>query len=187
MRFYNRQNELEALQRVHSNISSSARLTVLTGKRRIGKTRLIKHFCSPHKSLYFFISRKSEKILCEEYLGYIEESLQIKNYGKIDKLADIIRLLFDYSKNNRIIVVIDEFQELLQISPSFISEFQHIWDSNKDTGQLHLIVSGSVYSMMRKIFEDYRQPLYGRADLLINLNPLPIKTIKEILEEQEAD
>ncbi len=186
MRFYNRQSELSALQKVHEQVQTSSRLSVITGRRRMGKTRLIQQFCASCESLYFFISRKSEEILCEEFMGYIEEVLKVKSYGKIDRLIDIFRLLFDLGKKKSFIVVIDEFQELLQINPAFLSDFQNLWDSRKEESRLHIIVSGSVYSMMHKIFLDYKQPLYGRADLVMNLKAFPIATIQEILEEENV-
>jgi len=175
---------MDALQKVQEGTITSSRLTVLTGRRRIGKTRLIKHFSAQYNCLYFFVSRKSEDLLCEEYMGYIQNSLSLNPYGKINRLIDVFRLLFDYGKSNNLIVVIDEFQELLQVNASFISEFQQLWDEKKEDSHLHIIISGSVYSLMSKIFMDYEQPLFGRADLLMNLQAFPIRTIKEILDEQ---
>ncbi|HPS40206.1 MAG TPA: ATP-binding protein [Candidatus Cloacimonadota bacterium] len=186
MRFYDRQIELSQLHRLQESTGTASRLTVITGRRRIGKTRLIREFCGRFESLYFFVSRKSEELLCEEYWGYINETLKLSAYGKITKLIDLFRLLFDYSVNKSLIVVIDEFQELQQVNPAFYSEFQHLWDSKKDDTHLHLIISGSAYSLMQKIFTDYRQPLFGRADLLINLKAFPITTLKEILEDSQA-
>jgi len=186
MRFYDRQTELDALQKVQKGTNTASRLTVLTGSRRIGKTRLIQHFCAKQKSLYFFVSRKSEELLCTEFMGLIQETIQLTPHGKISRLLDVLRLLFEYGKSNPLIVVIDEFQELLQVNPAFFSEFQHLWDTNKEHTHLHLIISGSVYSLMRKIFLDYEQPLFGRADLVMNLKAFPIKTMKEILEDNGA-
>jgi AAA+ ATPase superfamily predicted ATPase len=186
MRFYDRQNELEQLHKQQDRTTQASRLTVITGIRRIGKTRLIREFCGQYSSLYFFVSRKSEELLCEEYGGYIQDALQLKPYGKVTKLIDLFRMLFDYGKNNSLIIVIDEFQELQQINASFFSEFQNLWDSRKDETHLHIIISGSVYSLMQKIFTDYRQPLFGRAGLLIHLKPFPIATIKEILVDSNA-
>lgn len=186
MRFYDRQNELNQLHRLQESSRTASRLTVITGRRRIGKTRLIREFCAQYESLYFFVSRKSEELLCEEYRVYISETLKLRTYGKINKLIDLFRFLFDYAVERSLVVVIDEFQELLRVNPAFYSEFQQLWDTKKDGSRLHLIVSGSVYSMMQTIFTDYRQPLFGRADLLLNLKAFPIATLKEILVDNHA-
>jgi len=183
MRFYDRISELNALERVHKLVSDTARLSVITGRRRIGKTRLIRTFCEDKKSLYFFISRKSEELLCDEFTAYIQETLGIKPHGRINRLIDILRFLFDFAKSESLVIVLDEFQELLQINPGFFSDFQNLWDNQKANSKLHIIVSGSVYSMMYKLFMDYGQPLYGRADLVLNLQAFPIQTLHEILAE----
>ena len=186
MRFYDRESELKALQKVQEQIRHSSRLSVITGRRRIGKTRLIREFCADKENLYFFVSRKSEEILCEEFMGYIRDLGLPAAYGKITRLIDIFRLLFDLGKERELIVVIDEFQELLQVNPAFFAEFQNLWDTRKESSHLHIIVSGSVYSMMHRIFLDYGQPLYGRADLIIKLKAFPILTLAEIMDEEGA-
>jgi hypothetical protein len=186
MRFYDREQELNALQKVHEQISSSSCLTVVTGRRRIGKTRLIRQFCEERSNLYLFISRKSEEVLCDEFMGYIEELFQQRSYGRITRLIDIFRLLFDLGEQRELIVVIDEFQELLQVNPNFFADFQNLWDTRKHSSHLHVIVSGSVYSMMHRIFMEYEQPLYGRADLMIKLKAFPISTLVQILREEEV-
>lgn len=184
MRFYDRISELTALERVHKQVETGARLSVITGRRRIGKTRLIRTFCEDKTSLYFFISRKSEELLCTEFTTYLQDKLGIRAFGEIRRLIDIMRLIFDYTESQTLILVLDEFQELLQINPSFFSDFQNLWDSQKAKCKLHLIVSGSVYSLMHRLFMDYRQPLYGRADLVLNLRAFPIQTLHEILSEE---
>jgi AAA+ ATPase superfamily predicted ATPase len=186
MRFYDRESELKALYKVHQQIQTCSRLTVITGRRRIGKTRLIQEFCSDINNLYFFVSRKNEEILCDEFMGYIRDMGLPATYGKFTRLIDIFSLLFDLGTQRELTVVIDEFQELLQVNPAFFADFQNLWDRRKNSSHLHIIVSGSVYSMMHRIFLDYGQPLYGRADLLINLKAFPISTLAEILEEEAA-
>lgn len=186
MRFYDREAELKALEKVHAQLESSSRLSVITGRRRIGKTRLIRQFCADYESLYFFVSRKNEEILCAEFMGYVKELFPQDSFGSYSNLIDVFRLIFDLGKRRPLIVVIDEFQELLQVNPHFYTELQNLWDSRKEESQVHLIVSGSIYSMMHRIFLDYGQPLYGRADILLKLKAFPIATLVEILREEGA-
>ena len=60
---------------------------------------------------------------------------------------------------------------------------QRIWDLNKDVARMHLIVSGFVYSLMIKIFQDYKEPLYGRATSIIRLKPFSVSVLKTILAD----
>lgn len=87
------------------------------------------------------------------------------------------------SKEKALTLIIDEFQEFLQINPSIYSDMQNIWDTYKDTTKMNLILSGSIYSLMKKIFEDKKEPLFGRADAKIHLQPFGVKTLKEILKD----
>ncbi len=76
MRFYNRVRELKKLRQMERDAQSSSKMTVLVGRRRIGKTKLVKEAFA--EKVYLFISRKSEALLCEEFIGVIEASLQRK-------------------------------------------------------------------------------------------------------------
>lgn len=186
MKFYNRKNELDSLQKVHRTISQSSKMTVITGRRRIGKTRLILEFAEGKTFLYFFISRKEEILLCKEFTGYIKSQLGIPVYGEITRLIDLFQFLFDYSRQNELVIIVDEFQEIMNINPSFISDFQRLWDTSKNKTHVHLIISGSVYSLMQKIFIDAKEPLFGRADLFIRLQRFPIATLREFLSDNSA-
>ena len=75
MKFYDRQIETETLQRIEALSHESSQMTVITGRRRIGKTTLIKHACHDIGMIYFFVARKSETLLCQELCGTIRDML----------------------------------------------------------------------------------------------------------------
>jgi AAA+ ATPase superfamily predicted ATPase len=183
MRFYNREQELSSLERVHKLAATSAKMTVITGRRRIGKTRLIMTFAEQRNYLYFFIAKKNEAMLCAEFVGYIKEKLKIPVFGEITALIDIFRMLFAYAEAQSLVLIIDEFQELYNLNPAIISEIQKLWDMNKDRIKLHLIISGSTHSMLHKIFQNAKEPLFGRADQFIIMQTFPKATLKEILSD----
>lgn len=80
-------------------------------------------------------------------------------------------------------LIIDEFQEFFNINPSVYSEMQNIWDQYRLKTKMNLIVSGSVYSLMNKIFENEKEPLFGRRDAMLRIAPFKIETIKEIIHD----
>jgi len=89
----------------------------------------------------------------------------------------------ELSQSKSFTLVIDEFQEFLNINSSIYSDMQNIWDEYKEKSKMNLILSGSIYSLMKKIFEDKKEPLFNRADMKIHLKPFNIATLEEILSE----
>jgi len=60
---------------------------------------------------------------------------------------------------------------------------QNIWDTYRKKTHVNLIVSGSIYSLMQKIFQDAKEPLFGRADNIIKLSAFDLSTLKEIMTD----
>lgn len=89
----------------------------------------------------------------------------------------------DLSKTRHFTLVIDEFQEFNSVNPSVYSDMQNIWDNKKKESNINLILCGSAYSLMSRIFEHTKEPLFGRATGRINLRALNTTTIKEILTD----
>ena len=181
MKFYGRERELAELDKVEKQTRNASRMIVVTGRRRVGKTSLALKFAQSRKHLYLFVSKKSEPLLCSEYLEEIQRQFNMPVVGEIKTFRDIFRLLLEISKKEPFTLVVDEFQEFLQINPAVYSEIQHLWDLNKGSCCLNLICIGSVYSLMHRIFEEKKEPLFGRADRILHLRPFPIRTIHEIL------
>lgn len=185
MEFYNRENELEILHSLFERTNKQAQMTVLTGRRRMGKTLLATHFAkveSKNPCLYFFVSKKSEILLCEEYVEELKSILNIPIFGTIQTFNKLFELLLSISKKQKFILIIDEFQEFFNINGSIYADMQKLWDLNKHDCHLHLILIGSVYSLMHKIFESNKEPLFGRADRILHLKAFKIKTLETILQ-----
>ena len=76
MKFYNRASELAELQRIKDlSFVNNSRMTVVTGRRRIGKTSLIMKSVANEPTVYFFVGRKAEAVLCSEYTNVVSNSL----------------------------------------------------------------------------------------------------------------
>lgn len=183
MRFYDRERELAELIKVERQTVDSARMTVVTGRRRVGKTSLALEFAQSRRHLYLFVSKKSEPLLCAEYLESIRQQFDTPIIGEIKSFRDIFHALLELSKKEPFTLIMDEFQEFLQINPAVYSEIQHLWDVNKGKCHLNLICIGSVYSLMHRIFEEKNEPLFGRADRVLRLQPFPVRTMHEILSD----
>ena len=87
------------------------------------------------------------------------------------------------NKLSRIVIVIDEFQEFYNIRPDVFSDMQNLWDEYRQETKINLVISGSVYSLMQKIFTDHGEPLFGRADNILCLRSFNTKVLKQIMED----
>lgn len=197
MKFFDREKEIKRLREIRQKSYSGARFTVITGRRRIGKTTLVLHAVGPEEEirpgqerdlfLYFFVSRKAEKDLCREYLHEIRDKTDADILGEVSSFSEIFRYVMRISQERPVTLFIDEFQDFLLINPSVFSDMQMIWDLGKDKSKLNLIVGGSINSMMHRLFLDKGMPLYQRETDTIRLRPFSTSVLKEIMAHYRPD
>jgi AAA+ ATPase superfamily predicted ATPase len=109
--------------------------------------------------------------------------LGITVLGEYKQFAQLFEFLMRESELRPFTVIIDEFQEFQRVNPAVFSDMQNIWDRYKRRSKMHLLISGSVFSMMMKIFENSKEPLFGRADERIYLKPFNSRILKAILND----
>lgn len=187
MEFYGRDKQLAALRKIAERSHTTAQMTVISGRRRVGKTRLIKESLSGEKFLYFFVSRKEESMLCRDWHAQIEQTLDVVVPGDFSRFQQLFVWLCGYAENHHLNLVIDEFQDFYHVNPSVYSDMQNAWDTAKEEMRMNLILSGSVQSLMRKIFENYREPLFGRATGKLFIKPFGVKTLRTLMREKAPD
>lgn len=187
MRFYDREDEIRILLENEAQAENTAMFTVLMGRRRVGKTSLIAKALEGKVSAYLFVSRDSEAMLCRKFQRSLEEQLGIHIYGELTYFRDLFEVIMRESINRHFTVVFDEFQTLYKINPAIFSEIQDLWDRYHRESKLNLIVVGSIQSLMRRIFEDKNEPLYGRPTSKFTLYPFRTDVLKEILAEHSPD
>lgn len=183
MRFYDREREIAELRRIDGLAERNAQLTVLMGRRRTGKTTLMMHALEEKPYLYFFVGKKSEQLQCIDFQRQIESVLGLHIHGQANSVVTLIEELMIYARNTKVTLIIDEFQRLADIDDGIISGIQNVWDKYHHESHMHLIACGSIYSMMHRIFEDRREPLFGRKTARIDLKPFTTDVIKQILHD----
>ena len=183
MRFYDRKEEIALLKDTREQAEKVARFTVLTGRRRVGKTTLIREAYKDKPFVYFFVARKAESDLCEAYLEEISEKLGIPTLGSSRHFKDIFRYLMQLSVSKSFTLVIDEFQDFFRVNKSVFSDMQEVWDEFEKSSHINLIVCGSIYSLMQKIFKDKKEPLYGRNTAELRLKPFRPSVLKQIMAD----
>ena len=183
MRFFDRTEEIQSLKEIRTLSESNAQFTVVTGRRRIGKTALVWKAYEEETILYFFVARKAESDLCGDYLLEIENKLGLPTLGKVEHFSEIFEYLMKLSVTRPITLFIDEFQEFFRVNKSIYSDMQRIWDLYHTRARINLIVCGSIFSMMTKIFKDKKEPLYNRQTRFMSIKPFTTKVLKEIMAE----
>ena len=176
MKFYNRKKEMEKLREICN--SKGFRMVGITGRRRIGKTRLVFEFLRDKKFEYIFVPMHKTKEM------FLQEISKDRNIPEFRNVADLFRYLFE----TREYVFIDEFQNFYDMDKSIYSDIQQLVDEFKyQNKKCCVFISGSSYSLMNKIFVDSAHPLYGRADMMMELGPLDLTTVAKILTDMNID
>ena len=187
MRFCDREQEITFLRETREQAEKVARFTVVTGRRRIGKTTLIREAYKDVPFVYFFVARKAESDLCEAYLEEISEKLGIPMLGNSRHFSDIFRYLMELSQTRSFTLVIDEFQDFFRVNKAVYSEMQDIWDRYEKTSKINLVVCGSIYLLMQKIFKNKKEPLYGRNTGELRVKPFRPSVLKQILADAKPN
>ena len=179
MHFIGRKNELNKLNSEYNNDSS---FVVIYGRRRVGKTTLIKEFLKDKTSFYFLATEELENQSMKRLSGVVARTTKnpLLQKAAFTDWLDLFQLIADYKPEIKKILVIDEFPYLVKINPAFPSILQNAWDEILKDSNVMLILSGSLIGMMQKHALSYDSPLYGRRTAQIRLAPLPFSDIYAI-------
>ena len=187
MRFYNREEELEILAKNREQSANQSVMTTLIGRRRTGKTSLLLKSVEGTRHLYLYVSKDNEQMLCKKFQEQATAVLGVQIFGQTSSFGELFEQLMRYGIDNNYTLIIDEFQNFLSINKSIPSSIQDVWDRYKDRARVNLILCGSIYSMMKRIFENGDEPLYGRRDSNMRLLPFSISTLKQILADHNPN
>jgi hypothetical protein len=177
MKFIDRESEIKSLQDEYNREGSS--FVVLYGRRRTGKTTLLKEFIRNRPAVYFLGDLENENIQVKRFqeisaAALNDNFLKKINLEKLDALFEYIADKFGRG-DKKLIIIIDEFQYLYKVNKAIPSIFQRIWDNNFKDNNIMLILCGSVISLMYETSLNYSSPLYGRRTSQIRLQPLKFK------------
>ena len=183
MRFYNREEEIRLIRRTEEKSLSSACFTVIMGRRRVGKTTLLRKALEGKRYIYLFVSRTNEALLCDTFKKEITNKLSDPIYGTPTRFIELFELLMQHAAREHFTLIIDEFQDFERVNPSIFSDIQNLWDKYSPQAKINFIVCGSIYSLMKHIFEDRKEPLFGRLTSKFILKPFKTSVLIEIMQE----
>lgn len=170
--FINRKQELSVLEtRYHSGV---AEFIVTYGRRRVGKTVLLKRFAQDKEHIYFLADLRPEGEQLQYFTQRLyqvtqEPMLALERFSSWDTA---LTYLGQVCQNRRLIIIIDEYPYLCAVNPAFPSILQRLWDEQLKGTQIFLIICGSSISMMEREVLGHTSPLYGRRTSQLLVEPM---------------
>ena len=183
-KFVDRKNEIDFLNQEYAKKESS--LIILYGRRRIGKTSLIKEFGKNKNMIYFLATEESEAQNREMLKNIIASNLknELLNSMKVDNWDILFKTIISDKSADKKIIVLDEFQYLGKVNPSFPSNIKKIWDQILKDENVMVILCGSLINMMESQTLNYTSPLYGRRTGQIKLKQIPFENYSEFFKKK---
>ena len=184
--FIGRGKELDWLEKTYQNMQNS--FLILYGRRRTGKTELIKQFAKNKSHVYFLAGTKPEKENIHDLQNLMGDFLEDAVFKKI-QFSGWEDLFIEFIKKTKkpVIIAIDEFPYLIEENKAIPSVFQKIWDECLKNEEIMLILCGSSIGMMETHVLGYKSPLYGRRTGQWKLEPFKFKDLKHFFPERSFE
>lgn len=170
MKFYGRENQKRQL---HQVFRTTGQETILIyGRRRVGKSELIKQCLkeSEIRSIYFECKQTSELNNVESLSEIVSERF---GYPRLayKGMEDLLKFLYEKARNEKLILVLDEYPYLRENVKRMDSILQSLIDGNRNSSGMKLVICGSYVDTMKSLLSG-QNPLFGRVDLAIDLKPM---------------
>lgn len=186
MRFIGREKELATLEKEYSRNSG---FVVVYGRRRVGKTTLIKQFIQDKEALYFLANEESNRQNLNRFTEKLAEFTKQPYIAqsRFENWQSAFRAMVTFGGDRQKVLVIDEFQYLVGVNSAYPSIFQECWDEIlKDSGVM-VILCGSLITMMTSQVLSHSSPLYGRRTAQIRLQPLCFEEFRMAFPKKNFD
>lgn len=171
--FINREQELAELERWWAG-GDGGRLAIVWGRRRVGKTALVDHFAHGRRAVFHAAARRPAtdelRFLSNAIAQGIEPGLRDLAARPFADWTDLFETLAAAAANEPLLVVLDEFPELVEVSPELPSVLRAVWDRVRTRTRLRILLCGSAVRAMERM-QEQREPLYGRFDLTLAVHP----------------
>ena len=175
--FVNREHELNMLGNIWEKEKFS--FVIIYGRRRVGKTRLLTKFAEGKKHIYYAAVEAPYEFLCNDFSNVVKEFVGLPISGDIIEVIESIPRLV----KEKVLIIIDEFQYIVESDKSFMSRLQRAVDSTLFDKNMMIVVCGSSVSFFEKELLGYKSPLFGRRTASHKLKELGFKDIKGFFPE----
>lgn len=179
MTFYNRRDELDSLEAAHE--SPGHELFVVYGRRRVGKTALIKEFCAERPHIYYLAAQEAEANQREKFVSQVASHYDDR-IPQIQNWTDAFEYLGEKLARDPCVVVIDEFPYLVEQNDSVPSYFQAFVDEQLQETDAMVVLCGSSISTMESDVLGHESPLYGRRTGQLDLQQFSFEQAQAVID-----
>lgn len=167
--FLGREQELDDLNQLYQK--DKFQLFILYGRRRVGKTTLLREFCKDKPSIYYSAEQSNEKMNLEKFSGMVFRHYEEDNLEPFSSWEHAIRYINGRQTETPLVLVFDEFPYLADINRTLMSVLQHLIDHTLKDGHLFLVLCGSYMGFMEKEVLGSKSPLFGRRTAQMHMKP----------------
>ncbi|WP_136601550.1 ATP-binding protein [Salinigranum halophilum] len=176
-RFVNRTEELSRLHALYS--SDNAELAVIFGRRRLGKTALVRQSLeTDDDAVVYQAKQKTSALQLEQFIDTAADS-----YPGVSRIREEWEEILGYLAEQDAIIVLDEFPYLVEQDESLPSVLQAMFDHDLDDSAATIVLVGSSISMMEEAALLGNSPLYGRSSLKLDVRQLPFAAAMEFFDD----
>jgi AAA+ ATPase superfamily predicted ATPase len=184
MTFYDRTEELDALDAAFE--SPGHGFYVVYGRRRVGKTELLKKFCGDRPHIYFLAAQEAEDRQREKFVEKVADYFDDR-VPRIDGWDEALDYLGEKLTSERLVVAIDEFPYLVAENDSLPSYLQSFVDEQLQETDSMLVLCGSSVSTMESEVLGHESPLYGRRTGQIDVQPFSFQQAQAVIDYDIED
>ena len=167
--FIGREKEFLEMNRRYAE--KNFQLLILYGRRRVGKTTLLKEFCREKNHIFYSAEQSNEKLNLEKFSAEIFRHYSETALEPFRSWEKALSYIEERQREEPMVLVIDEFPYLAMINSSLLSTLQHLIDHRLRKGKLFLILCGSYMGFMEKEVLGAKSPLFGRRTAQLHMKP----------------
>lgn len=178
MQLFFRDEHLNTLLNIAKDNESGSTFTLLFGRRKVGKTTIVKQYLKQCGGAYVSISSKSTYLQLQDIREYLSKvffaGLDVPEFNT---WYSLFKFLFEQSKEKRLNIVIDEFHNMELVNKESIEEFRKVWSEYAEGSKLNLTVISSSYDFIDRHFNSQNSPLYEINSFRIKVTPFKLPEI----------
>ncbi|MDD7390895.1 MAG: ATP-binding protein [Lachnospiraceae bacterium] len=178
--FRGRDKELAELNRLYAQ--ESFQLFILYGRRRVGKTTLLKEFCKGKPHIFYSAEQSNNKMNLDKFSAQIFQYYGENNLESFSSWENAISYIDRRQRTEPLVLVFDEFPYIANINPALLSILQHLIDHQLRERKIFLILCGSYMGFMEKEVLSSKSPLFGRRTAQLHMKPFDYRMSLEFLQ-----